>query len=189
VDARVLVDIEGEGGGRWLVDFRALEVRDVSHVERPYAELCDYAFRLESRYLVPILDGRNGWSDVFLSFRFHAWRPDVASYNEPLMTFLRFYKREDLRVREQMLAKLMAEKEQGSFTLETDEGTYEVARFCPHTGERLDAACYDPALNAIVCPRHGWTFDVPSGACRNGNANLRIEPRTTDRSQVAGRRS
>jgi len=167
VDARVLFDIEGAGGGRWLVDFRALEVSDVSDDTRPYAELCDYAFRLESRYLVPILDGRNGWSDVFLSFRFHAWRPDVASYNEPLMTFLRFYKREDLRVREQMLAKLMAEKEQG------------VQRFCPHTGERLDAACYDPALNAIVCPRHGWTFDVPSGACRNGNANLRIEPRTT----------
>lgn len=177
VDARVLFDIAGPGGGRWLVDFRELEVHDVTGDDRPHADVCDYAFRLESRYLVPILDGRNGWSDVFLSFRFHAWRPDVASYNEPLMTFLRFYKEEDLRVREAMLARLMSEKEQGSFTLETPDGTYEVQRFCPHTGEKLDANCYDAGLKAIVCPRHGWTFDVPGGTCRNGNANLRVEAR------------
>lgn len=176
VDARVLFDVVGAGGGRWLVDFRELAVRDVSADDRPYGAICEYAFRLESRYLAPILDGRYGWSDVFLSFRFHAWRPDVASYNEPLMTFLRFYKEDDLRVREAMLAKLMTEKEQGSFTLETGEGVYEVQRFCPHTGERLDAGCYDPNQRAIVCPRHGWTFDVPGGRCRNGTSDLRVTP-------------
>ncbi|MGH7620836.1 MAG: MBL fold metallo-hydrolase, partial [Gemmatimonadaceae bacterium] len=34
VDARVLFDIEGDGGGRWLVDFRELAVRDLSFDRR-----------------------------------------------------------------------------------------------------------------------------------------------------------
>src|SRR5581483_2791195 len=100
VDARVLFEVEGPGGGRWLADFREQTVVDLSDDPRPRQELCDYSFRLESRYMAALIDYRLRWDDFMLSFRFRAWRPSVAAYNENLITFLRFAHPDELKVQD-----------------------------------------------------------------------------------------
>lgn len=50
------------------------------------------------------------------------------------------------------------------------------APWCPHAGAALDDGWV--ADGALVCPRHGWAFDLETGRCRRpGAAALeRIEP-------------
>ncbi|MFN8556504.1 MAG: MBL fold metallo-hydrolase [Dehalococcoidia bacterium] len=176
VDAAVLFTVEGPGGGRWLTDFRRLTVEDVTGDPRPREELCEYEFRADSRFVPPLLDQRLRWEDFPLSFRFHAWRRGVDTYNENLMAFLRFGRPNELKVQDMLLARARRAYSQESFILRTERGDFEVQQFCPHMGERLGPQHYDAERCAIVCPRHGWQFSVPDGACLNARANLRIKP-------------
>jgi UDP-MurNAc hydroxylase len=174
VDAPVLFEISGPGGGRWLVDFRNLTVADVTGDERPREEICDYAFYFESRWLPALLDYRLRWEDFFLSFRFLAWRRSISSYNEHLMAFLRFGRPSELRVQELLFARASERYAQSTFTLCTPQGDYDVQHFCPHMGQELGPNHYDPERGVLICPRHGWTFAVPSGECLTAKARLRI---------------
>jgi UDP-MurNAc hydroxylase len=174
VDAPVLFEISGPGGGRWLVDFRSLTVVDVTSDARPREEICDYAFSFESRYLTALLDHRLRWEDFFLSFRFRAWRRSIASYSEHLITFLRFGVPSELRSQELLLARASKQYAQGTFRLCTPQGDYDVQRFCPHMGQELRPDHYDPERRVLICPRHGWTFAVPSGECLTARGCLRI---------------
>jgi len=184
VDACVLFEVDGPGGGRWLADFRAATLADCSEDPRPREQLCDYAFRLDSRYMAAIVAYRLRWDDFLLSFRFRAWRPSVAAYNENLITFLRFAQPDDLRVQDALLSRAQRAYEEHSFPLETAAGHYEVQQRCPHMGEQLSPAHYDAERGVIVCSRHGWTFAVPSGDCQNARATLRITPASPQ--QAAG---
>jgi hypothetical protein len=58
VDARVLFQVEGPGGGRWLADFREQTTADLSDDPRPREALCDSGVRLESRYMAALIDYR-----------------------------------------------------------------------------------------------------------------------------------
>jgi nitrite reductase/ring-hydroxylating ferredoxin subunit len=49
---------------------------------------------------------------------------------------------------------------------------------CPHAGASLSAGCLDretidPPNTCVVCPWHGWAFDVNSGLCPD-NAAYRV---------------
>ncbi|GEM_PF-463541 len=180
VDARVLFEVEGCGGGRWLADFREQTVADFSDDPRPREQLCDYSFRLESRYMQALIGYRLRWDDFMLSFRFRAWRPSVAAYNENLITFLRFAHPDELKVQDMLLSKASALYQSTSFTLQTAGGAYAVQQFCPHMGEKLSQSCYDAERGVLVCPRHGWTFAVPGGECQNARARVRIAPVAAD---------
>lgn len=191
VDARVLFEVEGPGGGRWLADFCEQTVADLSDEPRPREEFCDYSFRLESRYMAALIAYRLRWDDFMLSFRFRAWRPSVAAYNENLITFLRFAHPDELKVQDMLLSKAAAQYQSTSFTLKTDEGAFAVQQFCPHMGEKLSQGCYDAERGVLVCPRHGWTFAVPGGDCQNARpparrANTSRRSRGTARREAAG---
>lgn len=45
---------------------------------------------------------------------------------------------------------------------------------CPHRGAPLE----DGFLNegCVVCPWHGWAFDLKTGALKGGDQSLRIHP-------------
>lgn len=53
-------------------------------------------------------------------------------------------------------------------TLQLDGECYEVAAVCPHLGGPLDRAHVEDGC--IVCPWHGYRFDVRTGECVSGQA-------------------
>ncbi|MEW2514655.1 MBL fold metallo-hydrolase [Streptomyces sp. NPDC046870] len=182
VDAVVGFDIRGAGGGFWLVDFRRLRVwrggdpEDAGH---------DYRFTLDSRFLPPILSGESTWEEFFFSFRFTAWRPSVEAYNEELMSVLRRSSPGDLAEHAAQLDRARRQPG-GTFRLTTAEGTYLVEDTCPHMGARLQAEDHDPGQNVVVCPQHGWRFEVPGGRCLNGRARLGIVPASPEGADAPG---
>ncbi|MGV9701106.1 MBL fold metallo-hydrolase [Streptomyces sp. NPDC003483] len=174
VDAVVAFDVQGPGGGFWLVDFRTLRV---SQGSGPAADPHDYRFTLASRFLPDILDGGMSWEEFFFSFRFTAWRPGIGAYNEELMSVLRCSAPDDLA---EYLERTAQDREPGEFRLEAASGTYLVSDTCPHLGARLGPQDYDPELESVVCPQHGWRFALPDGACSNGRARLGVTPQSPD---------
>lgn len=175
VDAVVAFDVQGPGGGFWLVDFRSLRVSEGSG---PTTDPHDYRFTLPSRFVPDILDGGMSWEEFFFSFRFTAWRPGIGAYNEELMSVLRCSAPDDLA---EYLDRTAQDREPGEFRLEAASGTYLVSDTCPHLGARLGPQDYDPELESVVCPQHGWRFALPDGACSNGRARLGVTPQSADR--------
>ncbi|MFD5079904.1 hypothetical protein [Streptomyces sp. NPDC058371] len=120
VDATVAFDIVGPGGGFWLVDFRSLRVREGSASQE---DAHDYRFTLQSRFLPAIIDGDMSWEEFFFSFRFNAWRPGIAAYNEELMSVLRCSAPDDLAEYLNQLDSAR-DREPGTFRLETATGAF-----------------------------------------------------------------
>jgi nitrite reductase/ring-hydroxylating ferredoxin subunit len=80
----------------------------------------------------------------------------------------------ELRSQEMLLARASKQNAQGTFRLCTPEDDYDVQRYCPHMGQELRPDHYDPERRVLICPRHGWTFAVPSGKCLTAKDRLRI---------------
>lgn len=53
-------------------------------------------------------------------------------------------------------------------TIQLDGGCYAVAAVCPHLGGPLDRAHVEDGC--LVCPWHGYRFDVRTGECVSGQA-------------------
>ncbi len=56
------------------------------------------------------------------------------------------------------------------------DGTYYALKnFCPHEGDPLWRGRIEDA--AVVCPNHGWKFELATGKCvRHGDRDLRTFP-------------
>jgi UDP-MurNAc hydroxylase len=169
IDIRVLFDVTGTNGGRWVVDFRD-EARDAP-VYAWNGEKCQYEFRLDARNVAQVLRGDMSWEDVLLSFRFRA-RRDPDRYNQHLFTFFKMGDHAAL----QEIAKAeiaLSGVPDDVFELRVGGCRYSVQRFCPHAGSDLrDAEVVDGML---VCPGHRWHFDLANGQCREADYRIRCE--------------
>ena len=93
----------------------------------------EYGFRLNSRWLAPVIFGQIGWEDLFLSLRFSAWRdPDI--YNDYLIGFL---KHAEPRALQAIAAYEQNRSSDERIVVDAPGGPYEIARYCPHAGEDL----------------------------------------------------
>ena len=134
----------------------------------------EYGFRLDSRWLAPVIFGQIGWEDLFLSLRFSAWRdPDI--YNDYLIGFLKHAEPQALQA--------IASYEQSRSTdekivVDAPGGRYEIARYCPHAGEDL-AIGSAVADGVIRCLGHNLEFDLATGACLNARCDPLVTRRLT----------
>jgi UDP-MurNAc hydroxylase len=168
IDMTVRFELTGAVEGRWDVDLRP----DGCRVDlRGRASQPAYRFRLDSRWLAPVIYGQIGWEDLFLSLRFSAWRdPDI--YNDYLIGLLKHAEPEALAA--------VAAYERGRSTderivVETADGRrYEISRYCPHAGEDLAIGSL-VVDGAIRCLGHNLEFDLATGEC----TNARCDPLTT----------
>ena len=169
VDMTVRFEVSGAVDGRWDVDLRSEGVRVDLHgrASRP-----EYCFRLDSRWLAPVIFGQISWEDLFLSLRFSVSRdPDI--YNDYLIGLLK-------HAEPQALACVEA-YERGRSTdekiiVQSAGGRYEISRYCPHAGE--DLAIGSIVADGIIrCLGHNLEFDLASGAC----INARCDPLVTRR--------
>jgi UDP-MurNAc hydroxylase len=163
IDMDVLFDIEGEGGGKWL-----LRIHPDDHgVERwDGAAPHQYCYRFHVRWLKRILVDDLHWEDFLLSVRFEAERdPDV--YNDHLLGLLKFNHVRALEAVEQFERGLSGE----TIEVQAEDGTrYEIAKFCPHAGASLEHAPIEG--RRITCLLHHYVFDLDTGECLSGNCRL-----------------
>ena len=175
IDMTVRFELTGEVEGRWDVDLRPDGVRvDLNgRAGQP-----DYGFRLDSRWLAPVIFGQIGWEDLFLSLRFSAWRdPDI--YNDYLIGFLKHAEPQALHA--------IADYEQSrshdeKIVVDAPGGRYEIARYCPHAGE--DLAIGSAVSDGVIrCLGHNLEFDLATGACLNARCDPLVTRRLTTNSQ------
>jgi UDP-MurNAc hydroxylase len=171
IDMTVRFELTGEIEGRWDVDLRPDGVRVDVHGR---ARQPDYGFRLNSRWLAPVIYGRIRWEDLFLSLRFSAWRdPDI--YNDYLIGFLKHAEPQALHA--------IADYEQSrshdeKIVVEAPGGRYEIARYCPHAGE--DLAIGSAIRDGVIrCLGHNLEFDLATGACLNARCDPLVTRRLT----------
>jgi L-ascorbate metabolism protein UlaG (beta-lactamase superfamily)/nitrite reductase/ring-hydroxylating ferredoxin subunit len=163
IDMTVRFELTGAVDGRWDVDLRPEGVRvDLDgRASRPA-----YRFRLDSRWLAPVIFGQISWEDLFLSLRFSAWRdPDI--YNDYLIGLLKHAEPEALACVE---AYERGRSTDEKIIVQASSGPYEISRYCPHAGE--DLAIGSTIVDGrIRCLGHNLEFDLASGACINARCD------------------
>ncbi|HEX9554293.1 MAG TPA: MBL fold metallo-hydrolase [Streptosporangiaceae bacterium] len=163
IDMTVRFEVTGAVEGRWDVDLRPEGVRvDLKgRASRP-----EYRFRLDSRWLAPIVFGQIGWEDLLLSMRFSAWRnPDI--YNDYLVGLLKHAEPDALACVEAYERGRTADEK---VVVESAGVRYQVSRYCPHAGEDL-AMSSTIADGVIRCLGHNLEFDLATGSCLNARCD------------------
>jgi len=173
INIRVLFDVSGPQGGRWIADFRDGAPDIVVYADDGGGT--EYKFELESKYLDQVLRGELSWEDLFLSLRFRAHRdPDI--YNQHLFTFFKMGDHASLQAIAKAEMEIASGDPEDTFVLEAEGNSYLVQRFCPHAGS--DLTCAKVQDGHIVCPGHQWKFSLETGVCRHSNARLFIRRRS-----------
>jgi L-ascorbate metabolism protein UlaG (beta-lactamase superfamily)/nitrite reductase/ring-hydroxylating ferredoxin subunit len=174
IDMTVRFELTGAVEGRWDVDLRPEGVRvDL----RGRASQPGYRFRLDSRWLAPVIFGQIAWEDLLLSLRFSAWRnPDI--YNDYLIGLLKHAEPDALAcVEAYERGRATGEK----IVVESAGNRYRISRYCPHAGE--DLAIGGTVCGGVIrCLGHNLQFDLATGAC----INARCDPLITSKLEIPG---
>jgi L-ascorbate metabolism protein UlaG (beta-lactamase superfamily)/nitrite reductase/ring-hydroxylating ferredoxin subunit len=175
IDMTLRFEVEGPGGGRFDVQLGPRRVRvDL----RGRARSVQYEFRVQSRWLDPVIRGEIGWEDLMLSLRFSARRePDI--FNDYMLVF---FKHADVRA----LAAIEAYETERNLQKErvvvsSPQGRYEISRYCPHRGQDFSEGGVVEG-GTIRCLAHNLRFDLETGTCLNA---VRSEPIATRRLDAA----
>lgn len=141
------------------VDFARRDVEEVAAVDEPEF----YRLLAPASQVRRVLDGVVSWEDFAHTFRLRLARnPDV--YHTSISAFIRLDPSDLERFCEKMLA---IEARQERILKEADGARYVVDRYCPHQGGDLAYGWIEEG-RYLVCPRHGWRYDLENeGACPN----------------------
>jgi UDP-MurNAc hydroxylase len=120
-----------------------------------------YSMKVNASDIKRIKEGYLTWEDYALSFRMRLNRePDV--YQTLIQGFL-ILEKDDLNYFCDSLLEL--ENKNEKITVEVGGSKYRINRFCPHQGADMKYS-WEEDNRFVVCPRHGWRFDVTNnGAC------------------------
>jgi UDP-MurNAc hydroxylase len=156
-------EVDGAGGGRWDVRLGPDDTEvDLSGRARDV----QYRFRVNSRWLDPVIAGDLGWEDLFLSLRFSAWRePDL--YNDYLIGLLKHAEPVVLAAVEDHETNRTSDER---FVIGTNGRSYEISRYCPHAGEDLSIGGILVG-NRVRCLGHNFEFDLETGECTNARCD------------------
>jgi UDP-MurNAc hydroxylase len=166
--ANVLVrfEVTGPHGGAVEIDLRDGRFTiSASPLGEP-----NYEFSLDGPIARLLADDQVRWEEVLLSMRFRANR-DPDEYNWPLFALLR-YGHDAGQIRR--IEELLEGDTTAAIDVQDESTCYTIQRYCPHLGE--DLAGVPIQDGKLVCPRHGWTFDLRrDGECiSGGNLPLRV---------------
>lgn len=158
INMRVGFEIVGPGGGAWAIDFRPGHKGVLQELEDTA-----YRYRIESRWLLPLLLRTSPWEDFLLSLRFTAKRnPD--HYNDHLLGLLKFAEAEALD-RVEQFEQTMATDDRIEISYEGR--TYRIQRQCPHAGNDLANTGELLPGGILRCLAHHYEFDLATGVCLN----------------------
>jgi UDP-MurNAc hydroxylase len=155
----VRFEVAGADGGVWDVQLGSEETTP------------QYAFSLEARWLDAVLNGQIRWEDLLLSQHYRTHRSDAAKDDTYLFALLKHANAEAL----QAIEDYDKRDPNATVTLSSGNQTFEVTRYCPHSGEDLaEGAVIDEAPEGLVlrCLAHNFDFSLTTGLC----LNARCEP-------------
>ena len=96
---------------------------------------------------------------LFRSCRFRAWRR--GEYNEFLYNFFKSLSVERMQRAEAEAIRRLAPP---APSVDIVIGDWEMERYCPH--RRADLSVFGQVEGKqLVCPLHGWRFDLETGRC------------------------
>jgi UDP-MurNAc hydroxylase len=128
--------------------------------------------RASERYF-QLLATVDRWQEVVHSFRARVTRrPDV--FNNAVNLFLYSDK--------QTLSESLGGVASDRFEVTSDGRRFELDRRCPHQGADLSHGSFEDGC--VVCPRHGWRFDLSNGGrdARSGTSVNAVEVANSRRS-------
>jgi len=120
-----------------------------------------YQIRAPLWAMARVLEGRISWDDLAHTFRLRLNRnPDV--YQTIISAFIRLEPADLNRFCEKVLS---IESRQERIVKEANGVRYLVDRYCPHQGGDLQYGWIEEE-RYLICPRHGWRFDLEKdGEC------------------------
>ena len=135
-----------------------------------------YNMKVHTYDMQRIKDGFLTWEDYSLSFRMKLNRePDV--YQTLIQGFL-ILEKDDLNFFCDSILEL--ENRNEKITVEVGGCKYRINRFCPHQGADMKFS-WEEDNKYIVCPRHGWRFDIEnSGNCIENDCTIESYPLEED---------
>lgn len=121
-----------------------------------------YHFQIENQVMSEFFSSNCLWDEFMLSLRFGIHRsPD--HFNTVVLDFMRL-EAEDLCL-------YPRKKQVGRVRVGCDADIYEIDRYCPHQGGDLTNALI--VGSELICPRHGWRFDLQrDGVCIENNTSI-----------------
>lgn len=175
VCAVVRFNLIGQNGGVVRLDGRSGAV--VSIGETPAA---NYTFSLPARLAQLVADGELHWEELLLSMRVSLSR-DPDEYNWPLFAILRYGYEPALLNQIEMTAE---DQLRETIRVRDSVNTYRIQKYCPHAGEDLSGV--EVRDGQLVCPRHGWTFDLTNGGQCVSGGNLPLKTYHDDDDESEG---
>lgn len=153
-----------------VIDFEQLTVYTSGKELMTGADMQRIVYSAPVSTYIALANKATRWQDIHLSFRFSIKRfPD--SYSPLIHAFMLSEPRGlDTFVRKQKMLTYKIEK-----IRVTDQAQdYLVDRYCPHNGADLSKGIM--MEGKIVCPRHGWCFDIRNnGRCDRSHARLDVK--------------
>ena len=149
-----------------------LKQKKISFVDE-ITEASYYCHVYEDEFLNFVLKGQCTWSAYFLSFMFKNKRtPD--KYNTLIEAFLISNNPEEFMISLRHIEELRKNNEKIKVKNHENGVEYSCKRFCPHQGADLKYAIVKDGK--VVCPRHGWKFDLKKGGqCISNNFTINSE--------------
>jgi len=173
---KVCKDIRPKGKFSFVIDNRVgLTINfDILNIEQwsVSGQKSNYIHKVSSKHISKMIRKGETWENYYLSMDFLNERsPDI--YDTKLMLFLissdpsemefGFKKLEEFRSTDNMTT-----------LISKDGKKIRCSRFCPHAGADLTNASFDGRY--VVCPRHGWRFDIENnGKEIQNNEKITIE--------------
>jgi len=135
--------------------------RTLVEVSSPPAKAV-YHFQIENQVMSEFLSSGSLWDEFMLSLRFKIHRnPD--HFNTVVLDFMRL-EAIDLHL-------YPRQKQKGRICVRRNAEVYGVDRYCPHQGGDLTNAVI--VGDELICPRHGWRFDLQEdGMCVENNTSI-----------------
>lgn len=145
--------------GNWILDFSKEEVFS-KYTDQEYG----YSFILNPNSIVQLFEKKSiDFEHYFLGCDFQCSR-DPDNYNEYLFAMLKHFDLKRFVNSENLYGKRKNVLDE-LFVLEHEGKKYEVQKYCPHMYANLEEIGYIDEEKNMVCPLHGWKFNIETGKC------------------------
>lgn len=172
---KLLINVFGSIREQILIDFSKVSnsVSQYHTTQALWSEQYWYKFDIDAKYLNLIFKKELFWEDLFLSFRFKAFRkPD--EFDQLLINFLKFADEDCFRYLERHHKLMERDKKlQETFIKEINGQRLEIQKYCPHALGDLSNGRIEG--ENLYCPQHDWCFSLKNGKGIGNKLNIKIK--------------
>ena len=159
--------------GKWIINFNEDQKNCFKKYDGSYY---NYNFKFNPDIVAILFREKSvDFEDYLLSMRFKCNRK-MDEFNEFLFAIFKNFDVKRLVSSEmRYLNNTQKINDDETFLIKDNNGDeIEVKRYCPHKHVDLKECGYVNDHNELVCPLHGWKFNLQNGKCTNQSGNHNI---------------